>query len=264
MTDLREGGSGGEQEARGPEFRPLRLPCGRSLLIDSRLYPQFSEWDWYHDPETLLTVRRTQDAKIVRAYDEMVRFNRGSGDSFGFPVLTRGALRKMFSHYPAYRAFTIYSSRQRAATEMEAMPLPGANEYLSLALSYALTRYFVWLEEPRKVFTPDADNLTPGKLEEVKGRHPTYRTLGEWMDAEYTGAWWTDEDAFTGIRPERIADRLDRGMIVVWRLALSQVNVGRHKVPREDVEEVLTMGKVPVIGIAAHALSIIRSYTLPE
>lgn len=204
------------------EFRDIILPDGAAVPVDSKLYPMLMEWEWQVDPDTKIPFRK-EGNRVIRLFDEIVRLGATQREAHALPLLDRQTTHRLFAESPEYRDLLDLVRAQRQIAAEVGMPFPSVYAIVGVSLSYALRMYYAWCSKSgRYKFIPDEKHLTPGTLQHDPAA-PTvgvYRTLGEFLDSEYTGEWRTDQDSPAGMVPETYGDVLEDNIAHIWNLLL--------------------------------------------
>lgn len=226
----------------------LTLNDGHSIDVPERDYPWVQEWLWMFDAESGRAYR-IENGKTVWLYHELIKRHRNDPT---FVTLGDEAIVPLFAKYSAYDEMADrWVERLEIAGESNIV-LPDPADLLTCTLTAVLYLYYDWLHSGQWFEYKDS-NMIMHVGSKATAESKRYATLGEWMDAEYTGAFHEGPEMF-------IDQAHDASESVLERLL-------RDDNPNKDPEWIVTYfedARLPMDGVLNPIVWLVKSYPTPE
>jgi hypothetical protein len=230
-------------------MKTIVLNDGHYIDVPDRDYPWVQEWLWMFDSETGRAYR-VQDAKTVWLYHELIKRHRNDP---AYVTLGDDALSPLFAKFSAYDEMADKWVERLEIAGQGNILLPDPADILTCTLTAVLYLYYDWLTGGKwHELTPNGDlifHTLPRPLLPAK----QYSTLGEWMDAEYTGMFHEG--------PELFLDKAHEAAETVLSRLLQDDN------PNKDPDWIVQYfddARLPMDGVLNPIVWLVKSYPIPE
>lgn len=230
------------------KYCALPLLDGEFHQVDQALYPMLMEWDWHFDSSLGQIVRETNGEIVTLLNEELRLLHRMN--SKDCPILPWTGIVALFGQRKEFKELTAIVAKQREILLWEyGYGLTSTTSLVAACLTEVLMLYIDWEVNATKYV------LTDGNLiERPEGQVPSYKTVGEWCDKEFTGD-------YIGEDPEKAEGRVKRLIRDIWVEELKRVNT--KKASAKNASDTLRESNSPLGRTLRLIYLLLREYVLP-